>query len=162
MNLDIDTPKGQVSLKDEQVVARWFNSKEGQRYIQTPKHSPAKVDAVLTRGDTMIGLAETKCRYNINLKDFQNKFKNEWLVTWEKLESGLKLAEQLCVPLYGFLYLVDDDVLLIQNLSKIKMRKEFTETQKTINGGKIVRENGFIPMKDALVKYAIKSIPNEQ
>jgi hypothetical protein len=42
-----------------------------------------------------------------------NKFHNEWLVTWEKLESGLKMAEQLCVPLYGFLYLVDDDVLLI-------------------------------------------------
>jgi hypothetical protein len=162
MSLDIDTPKGQVSLKDEQIVARWFNSKDDYQYIQTPKHSPAKVDAVLVREDMIIGLAETKCRYKINLQDFRNKFKNEWLVTWEKLESGLKLAEQLCVPLYGFLYLVDDDVLLIQNLNKIEIRKEFTETQKTINGGKIVRENGFIPMNDALVKYAISRIPNKQ
>tara|TARA_R110000868_G_scaffold288067_1_gene548413 strand:+ start:3291 stop:3764 length:474 start_codon:yes stop_codon:yes gene_type:complete len=155
MGLDIATPKGRVSLKDEQIVARWFNYKEGHCYLQTPKDSPAKVDAVLARGDAVIGLAETKCRYNITLQDFRHKFHNEWLVTWEKLESGLKMAEQLCVPLYGFLYLVDDDVLLIANLSKVEIRREFTETQKTINGGKIVRENGFIPMKNALVKHDI-------
>lgn len=155
MSLDISTPKGQVSLRDEQIVARWFNNKEGHRYLQTPKDSPAKVDAILARGDEIIGLAETKCRYNITLQDFRYKFRNEWLVTWEKLESGLKMAEQLCVPLYGLLYLVDDDVLLIANLSKADIRREFTETQKTINGGKIVRENGFIPMKNALVKPSI-------
>ena len=155
MSLDIATPKGQVSLKDEQIVARWFNSKEGHIYAQTPKNSPAKVDAVLVMGDTIIGLAETKCRYNITLQDFRYKFHNEWLVTWEKLESGLKMAEQLCVPLYGFLYLVDDDVLLIANLSKAEIRREFTETQKTINGGKIVRENGFIPMENASIKHNI-------
>ena len=155
MSLDITTPKGQVSLKDEQIVARWFNRKEGHIYAQTPKHSPAKVDAVLVKGDTIIGLAETKCRYNITLQDFQRKFHNEWLVTWEKVESGLRMAEQLCVPLFGFLYLVDDDVLLITNLSKAETRKEFTETQETINGGKIVRENCFISMENAQVNRSI-------
>ena len=153
--LDITTPKGQVSLKDEQIVACWFNSKSGCSYVQTPKDSPAKIDAILIKNKNVFGLAETKCRYNINLDGFKTKFKNEWLVTWEKLESGLKISEQLCVPLYGFLYLVDDDVLLIQNLSKADIRRDFTQTQKTINGGKIVRENGFISMKDAIVKYNI-------
>jgi len=155
MSLDIATPKGQVSLKDEQIVARWVNRKEGRIYAQTPKDSPAKVDAVLIKGGTIIGLAETKCRYGVSLSKLRTAWRNEWLVTWEKVESGLKMAEQLCVPLYGFLYLVDDDVLLIANLSKAEIRQEFTETQKTINGGKIVRENCFIPMKGALVRHAI-------
>lgn len=155
MSLDIATPKGQVSLRDEQIVARWFNRKEAHRYLQTPKDSPAKVDAILSRGEEIIGLAETKCRYNITLQDFKRKFHNEWLVTWEKVESGLKMAEQLCVPLYGFLYLVDDDTLLIVNLSKAKIRREFTETQETINGGTIVRENAFISMEGAQVNHTI-------
>lgn len=155
MSLDISTPKGQVSLRDEQIVAHWFNRKEGQVYAQTPKDSPAKVDAVLVKGDAIIGLAETKCRYNITLQDFKRKFHNEWLVTWEKVESGLRMAEQLCVPLYGFLYLVDDDTLLIVNLSKAKIRREFTTTQETINGGTIVRENAFIPMESAQVNHTI-------
>jgi hypothetical protein len=155
MSLDITTPKGQVSLKDEQIVARWFNRKEGYIYAQTPKHSPAKVDAVLVKGDTIIGLAETKCRYGVPLSKLRTAWHNEWLVTWEKVESGLKMAEQLCVPLFGFLYLVDDDVLLIANLSKAEIRQEFTETQETINGGKIVRENGFIPMENARINHTI-------
>lgn len=77
------------------------------------------------------------------------------MITAEKVESSLKLAEQFCVPLYGFLYLVRDDVLLIINLSEAKMYKDFTETQKTINGGKIVRENSFVSMENASIRYNI-------
>ena len=155
MSLDISTPKGQVSLKDEQIVARWFNRKEGHVYAQTPKDSPVKIDALLIRDGNLFGLAETKCRYDIDLAGFKTEYKNEWLITAEKVESSLKLAEQFCVPLYGFLYLVNDDVLLIANLSKAKMYKKFTKTQKTINGGKIVRENSFVSMENASIKYNI-------
>lgn len=155
MSLDIATPKGQKSLRDEQIVARWFNRKEGYVYAQTSKDSPVKIDAFLIKYGNLIGLAETKCRYDIDFHGFKTKYKNEWLITAEKVESSLKLAEQFCVPLYGFLYLVRDDVLLIINLSEAKMYKDFTETQKTINGGKIVRENSFVSMENASIRYNI-------
>jgi len=155
MGLDIATPKGQISLQDEQIVARWFDRKEGHVYAQTPKDSPVKIDALLIRDGNLVGLAETKCRYDIDLAGFKTRYKNEWLITAEKVESSLKLAEQFCVPLYGFLYLVKNDVLLIQNLSKAKMYKKFTETQKTTNGGKIVRENSFVSMENALIRHNI-------
>lgn len=155
MSLDIATPKGQVSLRDEQIVARWFNRRDGHVYAQTPKDSPVKIDALLIRDGNLFGLAETKCRYDIDLAGFKTEYKNEWLITAEKVESSLKLAQQFCVPLYGFLYLVKDDVLLIANLSKAKMYKKFTKTQKTINGGKIVRENSFVSMENASIKHNI-------
>lgn len=153
--MDIATPKGQVSLRDEQIVARWFNRRDGHVYAQTPKDSPVKIDALLIRDGNLFGLAETKCRYDIDLAGFKTEYKNEWLITAEKVESSLKLAQQFCVPLYGFLYLVKDDVLLIANLSKAKMYKKFTKTQKTINGGKIVRENSFVSMENASIKHNI-------
>jgi hypothetical protein len=69
----------------------------------------------------------------------------------------MKLAEQFCVPLIGFLFLVDDDVLLVQNLTTAKKRKKITETQRTINGGTARRENMFVTMKDAWVHRDIKT-----
>ena len=157
MSLDISTERGQVSLADEQFVAQWFNSKPGCRYLQTPKNAPAKVDAVLTKNDVMIGLAETKCRYDLTLDKFRSSFNNEWLITAEKVDSGKKLADQFCVPLYGFLFLVDDDVLLCVNLSSAELRREETQTQRTINGGLAWRENAFVNMKTAWVHREIKT-----
>jgi hypothetical protein len=157
MRLDIATARGQESLADEQHVADWFNGKPGFSYIQTPKDKPAKVDAILTRHNEIIGLAETKCRYKLSLEQFQRSFQNEWLITAEKVDSGIKLANGLCVPLYGFLFLVDADVLLVQNLSTAKMRKEVTETQRTINGGIAIRENYFVQMDTAKVNHGIKT-----
>ena len=95
MSLDIATARGQVSLADEQHVADWFNAKPGFRYIQTPKDRPAKVDAILTRNGEVMGLAETKCRYNLTLEQFQRMFQNEWLITAEKVDflSRPKSAE---------------------------------------------------------------------
>ena len=156
MSLDILTPRGQVSLADEQAVARWFNEFPSCQYVQTPKDSPAAVDAVLVKHEKIIGVAETKCRYNLTLAKFQNEFDNEWLITWEKVRIGLEMAKGLCVPLYGFLYLVDDDTLLVQELSAGILLRDFTATQRTINGGVAVRENAFIRMTDASVFRGIK------
>ncbi len=157
MTLDISTARGQISLADEQFVAQWFNSIPGHRYLQTPKDAPAKVDAILIRHDVIIGLAETKCRYDLSLSRFRAAFNNEWLITAEKVDSGKKLADQFCVPLYGFLFLVDDDVLLRVNLSEAEMRRERTATQKTINGGVAWRENAFVNMATAKVHCDIKT-----
>jgi len=55
------------------------------------------------------------------------------------------------------LFLVDADVLLVQNLSAAKMRKEVTETQRTINGGTAMRENYFVQMDTAKVYHDIKT-----
>lgn len=157
MRLDIATEKGQMSLHDEQFVANWFNGKPGCKYVQTPKDKPAKVDAILVKNGELIGLAETKCRYNLTLDQFRLKFCNEWLITAEKVISGTRLADMLCVPLYGFLFLVDDDALLYENLSMARMRKETTQTQRTINGGMAMRENFFIDMSNAKVLRGIKT-----
>ena len=155
MTLDIQTERGQKSLRDEQRVADWFNAKPGHWYIQTPKNAPAIVDAVLVRDYSLIGVAETKCRYSITLSRFQSAFNNEWLVTYSKIASALNLANGLCVPLFGFLYLVDDTTLLVQNLSRVTMQVRTTQTQRTINGGLAIRENAFIPMDSAKIYRGI-------
>jgi hypothetical protein len=156
--MDILTERGQVSLADEQVVANWINSQNGWSYVQTPKKSPAAVDAVLVKNNEIIAVVEAKCRYDLDsLEQFQVNYKNEWLVTWSKISKGIDIAEKLCVPFVGYLYLAKPKVLLCQKISDndgllvTDIRLSTTSTQATINGGKAMRVNAYISMKKAKI-----------
>jgi hypothetical protein len=161
--MDILTERGQVSLKDEQTIAKWLEKNFSMRYIQTPKGTPALVDAVLTNKDSseLMGVAETKCRYDIvSLEQFQTNYKNEWLVTWSKVSNAINIATSMGVPCVGFLYLVKPKILLTQKMSdpegrlSAEVRLSTTSTQATINGGRALRTNAFISMANAKI-YAI-------
>lgn len=153
--MDILTPKGQISLSDEQIVADWL-AMRGTQYVQTDKNKPAKIDAIVFQKDKLIGVAETKCRYGLTLDKLRNSFNNEWLVTEEKIKGGLMVANALCTRLFGMLYLVDDDKLLVADLRYAPRRVERTQTRATINGGLACRENGFINMETAQIYHDIK------
>jgi hypothetical protein len=150
MSLDINTPRGQATLADEQKIVDWLHGK-GVQYVQTPKDKAAKVDAVLLKDGYIFAVAETKCRYNLTLDKLQNRFANEWLITEAKVQDGIRIAIGLCVPLVGFLYLVDDDTLLAINLLNAKRRVAETMTQQTVNGGHVVRLNAYVLMDTAKV-----------
>jgi hypothetical protein len=83
------------------------------------------------------------------------KWNNEWLITFDKIEAGRYVANSLGVPFIGFLYLIPDDLLITKQLSNAKgewtceYRTDVTETQETINGGKIARLNAYIDLTDA-------------
>jgi len=158
--MDILTERGQVSLNDEQTLAKWLEKNFSMRYIQTPKGTPALIDAVLTTKNSseLLGVAETKCRYDIvSLEQFQTNYKNEWLVTWSKVNNAINIATSMGVPCVGFLYLVKPKILLTQKMSdpegrlSAEVRLSTTSTQATINGGRALRTNAFISMANAKI-----------
>lgn len=147
-----------MSLSDEQYVASWIERKFSLRYIQTPKDSPAVIDAILARKDCseILAAVETKCRYDVvSLDQFRTNYKNEWLVTWSKVSNAINIATSLGVACVGFLYLVKPKVLLTQRISDpdgklaVEVRLITTSTQATINGGRALRTNAFIDMQKA-------------
>lgn len=153
-----------MSLNDEQTLAKWLEKNFSLKYIQTPKDTPALVDAIVTNKNSseLLGVAETKCRYDIaSLEQFQANYKNEWLVTWSKVNNAINIATSMGVPCVGFLYLVKPRVLLTQKLSDntgrlaVDVRLSTTSTQATINGGIALRTNAFINMAGAKI-YTMK------
>ena len=158
--MDILTEKGQVSLSDEQYAARWMEKKFSLKYIQTPKDSPAVIDAIITNktSSEILAVVETKCRYDVvSLDQFQTNYKNEWLVTWSKVHNAINIATSMGVPCVGFLYLVKPKVLLMQRISDpdgklvVEVRLSTTSTKATTNGGRALRTNAFIDMKQAAI-----------
>lgn len=156
--LDVLSPRGQRSLADEASAAAIFRrNRPDFDYVGTPKDRPSDVDAVLVREGTIRAVVEQKSRYNCTLKTLFEVWRGEWLVTADKLDRARAVALAFRVPLYGFLYLVDERALLVRRLTVssgdwvVAIRRERTLTQRTINGGEAMRLNAYVDMRDARV-----------
>ena len=142
-------------MADEQQAQNIFTSNYPRyQYAQTPKEKPADVDAFLIRDGIIGGVVETKCRYDVDLEEFKQRYSCEWLVTFDKILKGKQVADALCTKLVGFLYIVQSKTLLVQTIAdnglyvpSIKIMT--TQTQATINGRTAVRSNAFIDMSSA-------------
>ena len=153
--LDVNSPKGQESLEHElRAVQLWQHHYTEFTYVHTPKDGPAYVDAVIINNESqLVAVVEQKSR-NMSLEQLQ-KWDMEWLITYDKIESGRYVANALGVPYIGFLYLIPDDLLITQKISDkdgkwtCHFRTDITETQETINGGKIERLNAYIDVTGA-------------
>ena len=154
--LDILSKRGQETIADlNAAVAMWHKLNPGWMYIKTPEDSDSPIDAVLVDSEGVIrGAVETKCRYAITYGGFKDTFKNEWLITMSKVITAADVAKGLRVPLVGFLYLVEDQTLLVQRITDKEgnftaaFRCETTQTQATCNGGVAVRANAYIDMSN--------------
>lgn len=153
--LDVNTPKGQQSLQHElRAVELWNYHYPQFTYVHTPKDGPALVDAVIVDNEAqVVAVVEQKSR-NMTLEQLQ-KWDNEWLITFDKIEAGRYVGNALGVSYIGFLYLIPDDLLIIQQISDgqgkwtCDYRLDTTETQETINGGLITRLNAYINLDNA-------------
>jgi len=159
MGLDVTTPRGLESVAQEVRLLKAVEAQYPVRVIPTPKDGAATVDGVLVIGDTLAGVFESKCR-NMTLRTLREDFGNEWLVTHDKLLGAAQAARLLGVPLFGFVYLVPDDVGLAIRLANAegflipRIRVITTETQATINGGTARRRNAYVKM-DTAVEFRV-------
>lgn len=159
--LAINTARGQQSLDHERRAAAWIEGWSGVRMIETPRAANAKLDSLMVRGSQVVAVSETKVRYDIADADaLRVKYRNEWLVTWSKLASGMEVAAALGVPFFGVLVLAQSGDLLLQQIARVddgtpllccRITLDTTMTQKTINGGSVERVNAYIDMSRARV-----------
>jgi hypothetical protein len=154
MSLDISTPKGQQSLREERECLIGLAKIHPEfQFIETPKDEPADIDGIISRRGVMVAAFETKSR-KCNLAQMR-QWNNEWLVTYEKISHGCEIARKLCIKFVGFLYLVNEPAILsVQICDKNgniipKMRIERTTTQRTVNGGEIERTNAYIDLSNS-------------
>jgi hypothetical protein len=154
-HLDINTPRGQLTLADEMAAVAIFHRHYPElRYIHTPKNDMSDIDGMVINHaeDALVCIAETKCRYDMTIEKFEVAYGRKWLVTFDKFVKGYKLADSCRVPFYGFLYIVPSKALLIkplwtpQNKLEVDLKVQKTETQATVNGGRALRDNAYIDM----------------
>ena len=156
MKLDINTKRGQSSLKYEKLMIDRINKhickkhNKDSKLIETDKNIDAKIDGIIVKDNQLSGVFESKCR-DLSLMQLQ-KF-GSWLITHDKLMEGKKISTLLRVPFIGFLYLIKDDIIMYWKITDkygdflFDYDIKETRTQKTINGGSVIRKNAFLPVK---------------
>lgn len=155
--MDILTPRGHLTLEQEQSALALFTEKfPDYKVVETPKDKPADIDGFIVRGTSLTAGFEVKCR-NMTAHELKNQFGNRWLVTADKLERGANICRGLCIPFKGFLYLVPDNMLIIQTIwapdQGYHQDIDYiqSETQATVNGGRTLRLNAYISVDNATV-----------
>jgi hypothetical protein len=148
--MDILTKKGQKSLEYERIMLERISVLTNVNIIETDKDMDAKVDGMISQDNQLTGIFESKCRDMslMKLREF-----GSWLVTFDKILDGRKLSQLLRVPFIGFLYLIPDEIIMYWKITDkygnflFDFDVKNTKTQKTINGGSIVRTNAYLPVK---------------
>ncbi len=154
--MDILSPKGMETLQQEREAVDMFCRLFPQfSCVLTRKDTFCSIDAVFVRDSVIEACVETKCR-KMTYAEFVGRFKSSWLITEDKLIRAGKMADLLCVPLVGLLFLVPEKVLLYKKLWQagsycVPVEVRETWTQKTVNGGLAVRKNAFVDMSQAKV-----------
>jgi hypothetical protein len=154
--MDIKTEKGQKTLEDEHRAAHLFEHHHPtHKYVMTPKDLPVELDAVIVRDGYLQAVVETKCRYDMTLDELRYARDFKWLISTSKIVAGEKASALLGVRFFGFLYLVQDGVLLYRSLTDHRGQLldgiyfEERETQATVNGGRKISSVALIDMKNA-------------
>lgn len=153
--MDILTPAGQRSLTEEARAVELFERRfPSSRYIHTPKNKPASIDGLILNGGQVVAVVETKCRQMTRTQLIERG--NTWLVTFDKLERARAIAAGLSVPLFGLLYLVPEDTLLLLRIADergeyaVQFSKKRSITQATVNGGMANRVNAYLDLSKAI------------
>lgn len=154
--MDILTEKGQKTLRQvADAIKIWHKHYPHLQYNETPNNKPSDIDGVITKKGAVYAISEIKCRVSMTLRDFEDWYDAEWLVTFDKITRGITLSKALQVPFVGFLYFPVEGVLLVQKIydpdngMEVVMQIRRTQTQATVNGGNIWRDNAYIDMSNA-------------
>jgi hypothetical protein len=156
MSLDINTPRGQKSVQEEQEMLSILKTKYSSQFIHTPITCAALIDGFIVKNDKLIAIYESKCRSE-SLESFKKPpFNNEWLISHHKINSGASLSKALAVPFWGFLYLVPDRKVIAFQITDNKgncikpMRIERRKTSKCCNGGTMIDTCAFININNGI------------
>ena len=150
--LDINTEKGQVTVQQENKMLRYVEKCWGVIAVVTKKkedHADAVCDGFLIKDGEVIALFESKCR-KLTLEQLEKY--GSWLITYEKIKKCRLLSEYLRIPFIGFLYLLDDEIIMHWNITdsdgkyNFEFTHEETSTRKTINDDtQVMRDNAYLP-----------------
>jgi hypothetical protein len=151
--LDINSEKGRKTVEQENKMLRFIEKCWGVTAVVTKKkddHADAVCDGFLIKDGEVIALFEDKCR---KMTMEQLKKYNSWLITHEKIKKCRLLSEYLRIPFIGFLYLLDDDIIMHWNITDsdgrylFEFTHEETSTRRTINDDtQTIRDNAYLPL----------------
>lgn len=155
--LDCETPLGKKFI-EEQYKTQAVLEARGYTVINTPSkdhNSDIMLAKEIDGKLTLFGVAEIKSRRMAGDKIIDREYvkRNGYLVTYDKIKYGAQISSFYKVPFFLIVNLLLDNRILVWQLTHANGEKTIeykladTKTQKTCNGGEIIRRNAYLPLE---------------
>ena len=153
--LDCETPLGKKFI-EEQYKTQELLKARGYTIINTPSKDhnsdillAKEIDGLLT----LYGIAEIKSRRMAGDRVIDRAYveKNGYLVTYDKIKYGAQISSFYKVPFFLIVNLLLDKRVLVWQITNpngshtMDFKILETATQRTCNGGTIIRKNAYLP-----------------
>ncbi len=149
--MDITSSKGKKTVEEEKFMLSKFKEYWKCETIHTPIDKGSACDGFFVRNNETKALFESKCRHLTldELEDF-----GTWMITHEKILKCQTVSRLLCIPFYGLLYLVDDNLIMYWKITDdqgrflFEFKNEIRPTQYCVNGGEKLDDVALIPVSE--------------
>jgi hypothetical protein len=159
--LKCQTESGRESLRQNRIALKAIERQTGFEFLGISNDEPSRIDGFVhdpSKG-AIIGSYEIKTRY-YGLSKLQTTFKNQWLISWSKIQAALEISRHSKLPLFGVLHLHEDNLVLMVEIfnSNASWAANHQIAEKIIDGR--IERVALIDMNNA-AKYRIHSGENQ-
>lgn len=131
----------------EEIAFDHLLKRYGWKVCTTPQYS--LVDGIAVKDNEITHVVEFKSR-NESMESME-RF-GTYLISYDKIENGLQICRMMRVPFILIVYLIKDGVVMGIEIGdefgvSVEMEIKETRTQKSIEGGTVIRRNAFIDLE---------------
>ena len=132
----------------EEIAFDHLLKRYGWKVCTTPQYS--LVDGIAVKNNEITHVVEFKSR-NESMESIE-RF-GTYLISYDKIENGLQICRMMRVPFILIVYLIKDGVVMGIEIGdefgvSVEMEIKETRTQKSIEGGTVIRRNAFIDLEN--------------
>ena len=132
----------------EEIAFDHLLKRYGWKVCTTPQYS--LVDGIAVKDNEITHVVEFKSR-NESMESME-RF-GTYLISYDKIENGLQICRIMRVPFILIVYLIKDGVVMGIEIGdefgvSVEMEIKETRTQKSIEGGTVIRRNAFIDLEN--------------
>lgn len=148
-DLDCNSPRGRLFIARQHEIIHECADAWHCQSVHTVDSRESPVDVLFNRDGALLAVAEIKAR---DMTRSQLASFGSYLVTYRKLQEGVKVATALCVPYLLVVGLYPEQIVVWWTITNrrgqwlLRPSVRFTETQETCNGGSVSRQNAYLPL----------------
>lgn len=153
--LNCQKPKGLEALRQNKIALRAVEQQTVIRFLPIADDKPSRIDGFIhdTISGLIVGSYEVKTR-NYSKAKLETTYKNEWMISWSKIQAALDITRHTKLPFYGILHLEPDNLVMMLEIFNSNGTWGCNTQMRDVLMDGVTQKMAFLNMGDA-VSYAI-------
>jgi len=153
--LNCQKPAGIEALRQNRIALKAIERQTGFEFLGISNDEPSRIDGFIydpAKG-IIAGSYEVKTR-NYSKAKLETTYKNEWMISWSKIQAALDITRHTKLPFYGILHLEPDNLVMMLEIFNSNGTWGCNTQMRDVLVDGVTQKMAFLNMGDA-VSYAI-------